>query len=112
MIQLDFKTCKNLMEKLKADKRFKIIEDDRIHNAGSDGVDCWGYTILEAQNLKIIYAKYNLCDYNDIKIVDQPRNVCIYSNSPYPEELIDIDKMEKLKLSTLDELMQHIETRL
>ncbi|MBS3088907.1 hypothetical protein J4402_03975 [Candidatus Pacearchaeota archaeon] len=109
-MEIDFETCKFLIERFRKLNKFEILEDDNPHGFG-DGVDYWSYTILESANLKVIYARYDLFGRNDITVIDKEKNICIYSNSPYPEEF-GIDKMERTRIQTLDELIRRVEERL
>jgi len=112
-MNLDYKTCKNLIDRLKASHRFIILEDDNPHGFG-DGVDYWSYTIIESDSLKVIYAEDYLAGWsseNDISIIDKEKKICIYSNSRYPNEL-EVDKLEKMNINTLDELITCLANRL
>jgi hypothetical protein len=107
---LDFETCENLMKRLKANDKFKILEDDKPH-AFWEGIDYWSYTILESANLKAIYAHYDLCDQNDITIIDKSKNKCVYSNSPYLWEF-GADKLEKVDIGSLEDLVRYVDNNL
>ena len=112
-MNLDYKTCKNLLERLKTNEKFTILENDNPHGFG-DGVDYWTFTILESDKLKVIYAQDYLAGssfQNDISIIDKEKNICVYSNSPYPRES-GMDKMERRNINTLDELTRYLAERL
>ncbi|MFH1710784.1 MAG: hypothetical protein ABH840_00565 [Nanoarchaeota archaeon] len=120
-MNLDYQTCKSLIDRLKTNQKFKIVEEDKPHGFG-DGVDYWEFTILESDNLNVIYAQDYLVGFsseNDISIIDTKNNVCVYSNAPGPESFWGsdgvekgIDKLERMNINTLDELTKYLAERL